>query len=99
MLCRLIFRHNLKAGQNSQEKSGLTIELLSARSCARWGQCKQEMLSEDLCALATLKTGRPVMWEFTRAELRRQGLRREPAQPLGAPRAKHSCLESANKVF
>jgi CO/xanthine dehydrogenase Mo-binding subunit/aerobic-type carbon monoxide dehydrogenase small subunit (CoxS/CutS family) len=29
---------------------------------------KQEMIAEDLCALATLKTGRPVMWEFTRAE-------------------------------
>jgi aerobic-type carbon monoxide dehydrogenase small subunit (CoxS/CutS family) len=29
---------------------------------------KQEMLSEDLCVLATLKTGRPVMWEFTREE-------------------------------
>ena len=29
---------------------------------------KQEMLSEDLCALAALKTGRPVMWEFTRLE-------------------------------
>lgn len=29
---------------------------------------KQEMISEDLCLLATLKTGRPVMWEFTRAE-------------------------------
>ena len=29
---------------------------------------KQEMISEDLCALATLKTGRPVMWEFTRQE-------------------------------
>lgn len=29
---------------------------------------KQEMLSEDLCLLATLKTGRPVMWEFTRQE-------------------------------
>ena len=29
---------------------------------------KQEMISEDLCALATLKTGRPVMWEFTREE-------------------------------
>src|SRR5215475_15669180 len=26
---------------------------------------KQEMLSEDLCLLATLKTGRPVKWEFT----------------------------------
>jgi putative selenate reductase molybdopterin-binding subunit len=29
---------------------------------------KQEMISEDLVALAALKTGRPVMWEFTRAE-------------------------------
>ena len=29
---------------------------------------KQEMLSEDLCLLATLKTGRPAMWEFTREE-------------------------------
>lgn len=29
---------------------------------------KQEMLSEDLCALAALTTGRPVMWEFTRQE-------------------------------
>jgi putative selenate reductase molybdopterin-binding subunit len=29
---------------------------------------KQEMLSEDLCVLAMLKTGRPVKWEFTREE-------------------------------
>lgn len=29
---------------------------------------KQEMLSEDLCVLAALKTGRPVQWEFTRPE-------------------------------
>ncbi len=29
---------------------------------------KQEMVTEDLCALAALKTGRPVMWEFTRQE-------------------------------
>lgn len=29
---------------------------------------KQEMISEDLCALATLKIGRPVKWEFTRQE-------------------------------
>jgi len=29
---------------------------------------KQEMIAEDLCVLATLKTGRPVMWEFTREE-------------------------------
>jgi putative selenate reductase molybdopterin-binding subunit len=29
---------------------------------------KQEMISEDLCLLATLKTGKPVKWEFTREE-------------------------------
>jgi CO/xanthine dehydrogenase Mo-binding subunit/aerobic-type carbon monoxide dehydrogenase small subunit (CoxS/CutS family) len=29
---------------------------------------KQEMLSEDLCVLAAIKTGRPVKWEFTREE-------------------------------
>lgn len=29
---------------------------------------KQEMMTEDLCALATLATGRPVKWEFTRTE-------------------------------
>lgn len=29
---------------------------------------KQEILTEDLCALATLKTGRPVQWQFTRWE-------------------------------
>ncbi len=29
---------------------------------------KQEMLSEDLCVLASIKTGRPVKWEFTREE-------------------------------
>src|SRR5262249_7398829 len=29
---------------------------------------KQEVLTEDICALATLKTGRPVKLEFTREE-------------------------------
>src|SRR6516165_4288556 len=29
---------------------------------------KQEMLTEDLCVLAALKTARPVKWEFTREE-------------------------------
>jgi len=29
---------------------------------------KQEMITEDLCVLATLKLGRPVKWEFTREE-------------------------------
>ncbi|MEO1637005.1 MAG: molybdopterin cofactor-binding domain-containing protein, partial [Cyanobacteria bacterium J06631_9] len=29
---------------------------------------KQEILTEDLCVLATLKTGKPVQWQFTREE-------------------------------
>jgi putative selenate reductase molybdopterin-binding subunit len=29
---------------------------------------KQEMITEDLCALAALTTGRPVKWEYTREE-------------------------------
>ncbi|AFY54708.1 aerobic-type carbon monoxide dehydrogenase, large subunit CoxL/CutL-like protein [Rivularia sp. PCC 7116] len=29
---------------------------------------KQEILTEDLCALATLKTGKPVQWEMSRNE-------------------------------
>ena len=29
---------------------------------------KQEMITEDLCVLATLTTGRPVKWEYTREE-------------------------------
>jgi len=29
---------------------------------------KQELLTEDLCVLAALRTGRPVRWEFTRSE-------------------------------
>ncbi|MEL6164266.1 MAG: molybdopterin cofactor-binding domain-containing protein, partial [Cyanobacteria bacterium J06628_3] len=29
---------------------------------------KQEILTEDLCALATLRTGKPVQWEMTRNE-------------------------------
>ncbi len=29
---------------------------------------KQELLTEDLCVLAALKTGRPVKWEFSRSE-------------------------------
>lgn len=29
---------------------------------------KQEMMTEDLCVLGTLRTGRPVKWEYTREE-------------------------------
>ena len=43
------------------------IHLYSERVGGGFG-AKQEMLSEDLCVLATLHTGRPVKWEWTRTE-------------------------------
>ena len=39
---------------------------------------KQEMLCEELCVLAMLKTGRPVKWEFTREEEFIGGVSRHP---------------------
>ena len=39
---------------------------------------KQELLSEDLCVLAALKTGRPVKWEFTRSEEFTSAVSRHP---------------------
>ena len=39
---------------------------------------KQEMLCEELCVLGTLKTGRPVKWEFTREEEFVAGVSRHP---------------------
>jgi putative selenate reductase molybdopterin-binding subunit len=39
---------------------------------------KQEILLEDICGLATLRTGRPVKWEFTRAEEFYAGRTRHP---------------------
>jgi CO/xanthine dehydrogenase Mo-binding subunit len=39
---------------------------------------KQEMLCEELCVLAMLKTGRPVKWEFTRTEEFIAGVSRHP---------------------
>jgi putative selenate reductase molybdopterin-binding subunit len=50
---------------------------------------KQEMLSEDLCVLAALKTRRPVKWEFTRTEEFTASVSRHPMKitiKLGAKR-------------
>jgi CO/xanthine dehydrogenase Mo-binding subunit/aerobic-type carbon monoxide dehydrogenase small subunit (CoxS/CutS family) len=50
---------------------------------------KQEMLTEDLCLLAVLKTGRPVKWEFTRTEEFTAAVSRHPMKvtiKLGAAR-------------
>jgi len=44
-----------------------TIHIYTERVGGGFGG-KQEVLSEDLCVLATLRTGRPVKWEFTREE-------------------------------
>ncbi len=50
---------------------------------------KQEMLTEDLCVLGALATGRPVMWEFTRSEQFTASTTRHPMKitiKLGAKR-------------
>jgi putative selenate reductase molybdopterin-binding subunit len=50
---------------------------------------KQELLTEDLCVLAALKTGRPVKWEFTRSEQFTSATTRHPMEiriKLGAKR-------------
>jgi CO/xanthine dehydrogenase Mo-binding subunit/aerobic-type carbon monoxide dehydrogenase small subunit (CoxS/CutS family) len=44
-----------------------TVHVFTERVGGGFGG-KQEMIAEDLCVLANLKTGRPVMWEFTRQE-------------------------------
>ena len=50
---------------------------------------KQEMLTEDLCVLGAIKTGRPVKWEFTRSEQFTAATTRHPMKitiKLGAKR-------------
>jgi CO/xanthine dehydrogenase Mo-binding subunit/aerobic-type carbon monoxide dehydrogenase small subunit (CoxS/CutS family) len=43
------------------------VRVFSKRVGGGFG-AKQEVFTEDLCVLATLDTGRPVQWEFTREE-------------------------------
>jgi probable selenate reductase molybdenum-binding subunit len=40
--------------------------------------CKQEILLEDIVAMFALRTGRPVLWQFTREETFRTGRTRHP---------------------
>jgi CO/xanthine dehydrogenase Mo-binding subunit/aerobic-type carbon monoxide dehydrogenase small subunit (CoxS/CutS family) len=50
---------------------------------------KQELLTEDLCVLGVLRTGRPVKWEFTRSEEFTAAVTRHPMKitiKLGAKR-------------
>ena len=51
------------------------VHVFTERIWRRSSAGKQEMICEDLVALAALKTGRPVMWEFTREEEFIAGLR------------------------
>jgi CO/xanthine dehydrogenase Mo-binding subunit/aerobic-type carbon monoxide dehydrogenase small subunit (CoxS/CutS family) len=44
-----------------------TVRVFCERVGGGFG-AKQQLVTEDLCALATLKTGRPVQWEYTREE-------------------------------
>ncbi|MEO5671014.1 MAG: molybdopterin-dependent oxidoreductase [Ramlibacter sp.] len=47
--------------------NGMNLHVFTERVGGGFGG-KQEMLSEDLCVLAHLKTGRPIKWEWTREE-------------------------------
>ena len=55
------------------------IRVLVARVGGGFGG-KQEMITEDLAALAALKTGRPVQWELTREEQFTATTTRHPMQ-------------------
>ena len=65
-----------------------SLHVFSKRVGGAFG-AKQEMLTEDLCVLGVLKTGRPTKWEWTRAEEFIAGPGRHPYQmrvKLGARR-------------
>lgn len=65
-----------------------SLHVFSERVGGGFG-AKQEMLTEDLCVLGVLKTGRPTKWEWTRGEEFIAGPGRHPYQmrvKLGARR-------------
>ena len=69
-MCAPARRRRSSPSRSSATCSGLrprNIHVFTERVGGGFGG-KQEMLSEDLCVLATLKIGRPVKWEFTREE-------------------------------
>ena len=59
---------------------------------------KQEMLCEELCVLAMLKTGRPVKWEFTREEEFIAGVSRHPMKTSLKVGAKHDGTLTAIQI-
>ncbi len=63
---------------------------------------KQEMLCEELCVLAMLKTGRPVKWEFTREEefTRRRFAASNEDKPQGGGQARwHTHCDPDSRGF
>ncbi|QDU59264.1 Xanthine dehydrogenase molybdenum-binding subunit [Planctomycetes bacterium Pan216] len=56
-----------------------SLHVFSERVGGGFG-AKQEMLTEDLCVLGVLKTGRPTKWEWTRSEEFIAGPGRHPYQ-------------------
>ncbi len=56
-----------------------SLHVFSERVGGGFG-AKQEMLTEDLCVLGVLKTGRPTQWEWTRGEEFIAGPGRHPYQ-------------------
>jgi CO/xanthine dehydrogenase Mo-binding subunit len=81
---RIHVRSSSQAPFQAQSQTGLPLRhpypagacLLGAGGGGFGG--KQEMLCEELCVLAMLKTGRPVKWEFTREEEFIAGVSRHP---------------------
>ncbi|MBN9606181.1 MAG: molybdopterin-dependent oxidoreductase [Actinomycetales bacterium] len=59
------------------DRDPATVRVFTARVGGGFGG-KQELLTEDLVALAVLRTGRPVQWEFTREEEFRRAPLRHP---------------------
>jgi CO/xanthine dehydrogenase Mo-binding subunit/aerobic-type carbon monoxide dehydrogenase small subunit (CoxS/CutS family) len=59
---------------------------------------KQEMLTEDLCVFAALKTGRPVKWEFTRSEEFTAAVSRHPMRITIKLGAKHDGTLTAMQI-
>jgi putative selenate reductase molybdopterin-binding subunit len=60
---------------------------------------KQEMLTEDLCVLAALKTGRPVKWEFTRTEEFTASVSRHPMKMTVKLGAKKDGALTAMQIY
>ena len=69
-MCAPARRHRSSCSRSSAHLFGLPtrdLHVFTERVGGGFGG-KQEMVTEDLCVLAALTTGRPVKWEYTREE-------------------------------